>query len=129
MYRQQGVDKMGIYVYTLRKNTVRAKDMDTGATIEIGVAKYAYKQSSNRRSDYNRVIGRMHGMAERARWANPNLVLLVHGDPKENDFDRDGKMTVYRVSPELEYYYDTKAPGDVVGYLFKNRGKLEFERI
>ena len=120
---------MGVYVYTLRKNTVKATDMDIGAPVEIGVCKYAYKDSWNRTGDYNRMVGRALSQAERARRANPNLVLVTWGDPKDYDFTREGKMAVYRVSPELEYFYDTKNPGDVVGYLYKNRGKMEFERI
>ena len=85
---------MGIYVYTLRKNTLKATDMDIGAPIEIGVTAYAYKESYSRSGAYNRMTARMHSMAERARDANPNLVLVTFGNPADHDFDRYGKMAV-----------------------------------
>jgi hypothetical protein len=120
---------MGIYVYTLRKNTLTAIDMDIGAPVEIGVTAYAYKQSWGWNSpEYNRKTARMHSMAERARDANPNLVLVTFGNPADHDFDRYGKMAVYRVKPWLTSFYDTEAPGEQVGYLFKNGRKFEFER-
>jgi hypothetical protein len=120
---------MGIYVYTLRKNPVKAIDMDTGAPIDIGVTAYAYKESWNSNADYNRMTARMHAAAARARDANPNLVLTTFGDPKNQNFDAHPKMAVFRTSPEMTYFYDTKAPGELVGYLFKNGRKFEFERI
>ncbi len=120
---------MGIYVYTLRKNTTKATDMDIGAPIEIGVTAYAYKESWNGGAAYNRMTARLHNMAERARDANPNLVLVTFGNPKDYDFTREGKMAVYRTSPDMEYFYDSKAPGDLVGYLFKKNRKFEFERM
>ena len=119
---------MGIYVYTLRKNTLKATDMDIGAPIEIGVTAYAYKESWNRSGEYNRMTARMHSMAERARDANPNLVLVTFGNPKDYDFSRGGKMAVYRVRPTMTCFNDTAAPGEQVGYLYKNGRKFEFER-
>ena len=119
---------MGIYVYTLRKNTLKATDMDVGAPIEIGVTAFAYKESWNRCGVYNRMTARMHSMAERARDANPNLVLVTFGDPKNYDFSRGGKVAVYRVKPTMTRFYDTEAPGDHVGYLSKKGRKFEFER-
>jgi hypothetical protein len=120
---------MGIYVYTLRKNTLKATDMDIGAPIEIGVTAFAYKEHWN--SDdaiYKRTTARMHSMAERARDANPNLVLVTFGNPKNYDFSRGGKVAVYRVKPTMTHFYDTEAPGDHVGYLSKKGRKFEFER-
>lgn len=119
---------MGIYVYTLRKNTIQAIDMDIGAPVEIGVTKYAYKDSWNGGAHYKRMTGRAHAAAERARDANPNLVLVTFGDPKDHNFDRDG-MTVYRTNPNMTYFYDTKAPGEPIGVLYKRGKKFEFERI
>ncbi len=119
---------MGVYVYTLRKNPVQAIAMDIGAPVNIGYSKYAYKESWNKTGAYNRLVGRMHTLAEKARDANPNLVMITHGDPKEHDFDRYGPMAVYRISPELESYYDTKMPGGRIGYLYKSGKKYEFER-
>ena len=119
---------MGIYVYTLRKNTLKAIDMDISAPIEIGVTAYAYKESWRRDGDYNRTTARLHSMAESARYANPNLVLVTFGNPKDHDFDRESKMAVYRVKPTMTYFYDTETPGEQVGYLFKNGRKFEFER-
>lgn len=119
---------MGLYVYTLRKNTINAIDMDIGTPIEIGITKYAYKDSWNRTPEYKRMTARMHSMAERARDCNPNLVLTTYGDPKDHDFSRDG-MTVYRTSPNMTYFYDTKAPGEPIGVLYKRGRKFEFERI
>jgi hypothetical protein len=120
---------MGIYVYTLRKNPVKAIDMDTAAQINIGVTAYAYKESWNSNADYNRMTARMHAAAERARDANPNLILATFGDPKNHDFDRDGKMAIFRTSPGMTYFYNTGSPGELIGYLFKNGRKFEFERI
>lgn len=121
---------MGIYVYTLRKNTINATDMDTGTPIAIGVTAYAYKESFwNNDKAYKMMTARAHSAAERARDANPNLVLVTMGNPKDHDFDRDSKMAVFRTSPDLEFFHDTKIPGEVVGYLFKNGRKFEFERI
>jgi hypothetical protein len=119
---------MGIYVYTLRKNTLKATDMDVGAPIEIGVTAYAYKESYRGGGEYNRMTARMHSMAERARASNPNLVLVTFGDPKDHDFDCDSKMAVYRVRPTMTHFYDTQAPGEQVGYLFKDGRKFKFER-
>ena len=121
---------MGTYVYTLRKNPVKAIDMDIGAPIEIGVTAYAYKDHGSwMNADYRRLIARARASASRARKANPNLVLVTFGDPKNQNFDRNNKMEVYRTSPEMTYFYDTNAPGELVGYLFKNGRKFEFERI
>jgi len=120
---------MGIYIYTLRKNTVKAIDAEIGAPIEIGVTAYAYKESWNRCGAYNRMTARMHSMAERARDANPNLVLVTFGNPKDNDFDRHGKMAVYRVKPTMTSFYDTEAPGELVGHLRKKGRTFEFERV
>ena len=118
---------MGIYIYTLRKNTVKAIDTEIGAPIEIGVTAYAYKESWNRCGAYNRMTARMHSMAERARDANPNLVLVTFGNPKDNDFSKHS-MPVYRVSPKMTSFYDTEAPGELVGYLSKQGRKIVFER-
>jgi len=121
--------EMGIYCYTLRKNTIKAIDMDIVVPIEIGVTKYAYKESSSLSAEYRRMVGRAHAAAERARDANPNLVLVTFGDPKEHNFDTDGNMTVYRCSPVLEYFMDHKAPGEAFGYLYKEDKKLKFKRL
>lgn len=118
---------MGIYCYTLRKNTIKAIDMDIGAPIELGTTQYAFKESWNGGAAYKRLVNRMFSLAEKARDANPNLVLVVMGDPKNNDFDKH-KMPVFRVSPEYEFHYDGRSPGDVVGYLYKNGKRYEFER-
>jgi hypothetical protein len=120
---------MGIYVYTLRKNTIKATDMDIGAPVDIGVTAYAYKESWNSSPTYNRHTARMHSMAERARDANPNLVLVTWGNPKDYNFDREGQMAVYRTSPTMEYFHDTSNPGELVGYLYKRNRKFEFSRI
>lgn len=121
---------MGIYCYTLRKSTIKAVDMDINAPIEIGVTKYAYKESFWSESKaYKMLTARSHAAAERARNANPNLVLITHGDPKDHDFDRYGAMDVRRVTPDLEYFMDSKLPGEVVGKLYKVGKKFEFERL
>lgn len=120
---------MGIYIYTLRKNTIKATDMDIGAPINIGVTAYAYKQSNSGGGAYNRMRARMHALANRAREANPNLVVVTLGNPKDYDFGSEGKMAVYRTSPHLEYFYDTVNPGELIGYLYKRNRKFEFERI
>jgi hypothetical protein len=119
---------MGIYIYTLRKNTLKATDMDIGSPIEIGVTAFAYKESWNRCGAYNRMTARMHSMAWRAREANPNLVLVTFGDPKDNDFSKLS-MPVYRVSPEMTRFYDTEAPGELIGYLYKKGRAFKFDRV
>jgi len=119
---------MGIYVYTLRKNPIVAIDKDIGAPIAIGITKYAYKVSWNRSADYNRLVGRMETLAENARDANPNLVMATFGDPKEHDFDRYGPMAVYRTSPTMTSFYDTQAPGERIGMLYKSGKSYVFER-
>jgi len=119
---------MGIYVYTLRKNTLKVTDMDIGAPIEIGVTDFAYKEYWDGGAVYKRTTARLHSMADRARNANPNLVLVTFGNPKDHNFDRDGKMAVYRVKPTMTHFYDTGVPGEQVGYLYQNGRKFEFER-
>lgn len=121
---------MGIYCYTLRKNTIKATDMDIGAPIEIGVTKYAYKEAFwDDSKAYKMMVARSHNAAERARDANPNLVLVTFGDPKEHDFNDEPNMTVYRCAPTMEYFMDHKAPGEAIGYLYKNGKKFQFERL
>jgi hypothetical protein len=121
---------MGIYVYTLRKNTIKATDMDIGAPVQIGVTEYAYKESYSRGGAYNRMTARMHALAERAREANPNIALVTWGNPKNYDFSTPySNMAVYQTSPGMEYFCDTANPGEMVGYLYKRNGKFEFERI
>ena len=120
---------MGIYVYTLRKNTIKATDMDIGAPVQIGVTQYAYKVSYSAGGSYNRLTARMHTMAERAREANPNVVLVTWGNPKDYDFSPFGSMAVYRTRADMTSFYDTVNPGEIVGYLYKRNGKFEFERI
>ena len=120
---------MGIYCYTLRKNTIKATDMDIGAPIEIGITEYAYKESWNLTKQYKMRTARAHAAAERARIANPNLVLVTTSDPKKHNFDKHGMLAVYRCSPDMEYFYDTQAPGSIVGYIYKNSKKLQFERV
>jgi hypothetical protein len=119
---------MGVYVYTLRKNPVIVMDKDTGAPAAIGITKYAYKVSWNRSADYNRLVGRMETLAENARFANPNLVMITFGDPKEHDFDRYGPMAVYRTTPTMTSFYDTQTPGERIGMLYKSGKSYVFER-
>jgi hypothetical protein len=120
---------MGIYVYTLRKNTIKATDMDIGAPVQIGVTQYAYKVSYSGGGSYNRLTARMHTMAQRAREANPNVVLVTWGNPKDYDFSPFGKMIVYRTRADMTSFYDTASPGEIVGYLYKRNGKFEFQRL
>lgn len=119
---------MGVYCYTLRKNPIKAFDMDTGAFIEIGTFMYAYKESWNDSPEYKRKVARAHAFAEKARDANPNLVIVTIGNPAENDFDKYA-MTVYRCSPNLESFMDTNIPGESIGYLRKVGRKFLFERV
>ena len=119
---------MGIYVYTLRKNPIIAIDAEIGAPIAIGFTKYAYKVSYRGSADYNRLVGRMEALAEKAREANPNLVLVTFGDPKDHDFDRYGPMEVYRDTPTMTSFYDTNIPSDRAGFLYKSGKSYTFER-
>jgi len=120
--------EMGTYVYTLRKNPIIAIDKDIGAPVAIGITKYAYKVSSYHSADYNRLVGRMETLAEKARDANPNLVMITFGDPKEHDFDRYGPMAVYRTSPTMTSFYDSQSPGTLIGFIYKSGKSFIFER-
>jgi len=120
--------EMGTYAYTLRKNPIIAIDKDIGAPIAIGITKYAYKVSWNHSADYNRLVGRMETLAEKARDANPNLVMTTFGDPKEHDFDRYGPMAVYRTSPTMTSFYDSQSPGTLIGFMYKSGKSFIFER-
>ena len=120
---------MGIYVYTLRLNPTIAIDAEIKTPISIGILKYAYKVAWGwDHPTYKRNTARLHTMAEKARAANPNLVLVTFGDPKEHDFAKYGPLPVLRVSPELTSFYDTKSPGRRVGELRKNGKSYIFER-
>ncbi len=120
---------MGIYVYTLRKNPIVAIDSGTKAPTAVGYSKFAYKVSSGwNNPTYNRTTSRLHSLAEKARDANPNLVMMTIGDPKDHDFAKYGPMAVYRVSPELTAFYDTKAPGERIGELHKFGKSYVFDR-
>ena len=119
---------MGIYVYTLRKNPVIAIDKDINAPVAIGFTKYAYKESWNETAGYNRLVGRSLAAAKRARLANPNLVIITVGDPKEHDFNKYGPMAVHHVRPTMSSFYDTEAPGKIIGFLYKSGKSYEFER-
>lgn len=121
---------MGVYVYTFRKQVTNAKDMDTGAPIQIGVTAFAYRYVwMHESAEYKRTVNRLHNMADRARDAFPNIVLVTEGNPRGHDFDKWGPMAVYRVRPTLTSYADTEAPGEKVGYLYKRGRKYEFERL
>jgi len=114
---------MGVYVYTLRKNTIKAIDEDTGESIDVGVTAFAYKCSWNADGYYKRMTAKMHAAAERAREANPNLDIVTFGDPK------DGlKTRIYRVKPTLTSFYDTETPGIDVGSIEKRGRKWYFVR-
>ena len=118
--------EMGIYVYTLRKNPVIAIEKRHRAPITIGYTKYAYKVSWNGGADYNRMVGRSHAQAQKARDCNSKLTLVTMGDPKEHDFDRYGPMSVYEVSDRMTSFYDTEAPGRRVGCIWKSGKSYEF---
>lgn len=119
---------MGVYCYTFRKNTLKAIDSDTGAPVEIGIFAYAYKESFWGSGDYNRMTARAHSMAEKARDANPNVVIATFGDPKNCNLDKGGEMSLYRVCPNMTYFMDTKAPGELIGKLIKEGRKYKFIR-
>jgi hypothetical protein len=119
---------MGIYVYTLRKNPIVAINERSHKPMAIGVTKYAYKHSSGwDRPEYKRTTSRLHSLAEKARDANPDLTMVVVGDPKEHDFYRYGPMAVYQVKDSMTYFYDSKIPGHVVGYLYKSGKSYMFQ--
>lgn len=118
---------MGIYCYTLRKNPIKAIDVDNNVPIEIGTFMYAYKESFHSTPEYNRRVARAHSFAEKARDANPNLVMVVVGDPNSYDLE-NSFMEVYRCNPTLEYFMDSFSPGDKIGRLYKNGRKFIFKR-
>ena len=124
---------MGVYVYTLRKNTIKTR-RDLGGIIvepEIGYAQFAYKcwNGWDEPGYFRRQVGRAHAFAEKARQANPDLDLITLGNPKEHDFERAGAMPVFQVSTDANSWCDTKDPGPVVGYLRKNGRKYGFETL
>ena len=120
---------MGIYVYTLRKNPVIAAD-DVGDPVSVGYSKYAYKLAWGwDHPTYKRNTARLHSLAEKARAANPDLVLMTFGEPKEHDFAKYGPMPVYQVSPELTSFYDTRPPGKQIGALHKSGTTYIFKRF
>jgi hypothetical protein len=123
---------MGLNVYTLRKNPITAIEPQKSGfkkSVSIGYAKYAYRYAWGwDHPAYKRNTARYHAMAEKARAANPGLVLVTWGDPKEHDFAKYGPMPVLQVSPDFTSFYDTKAPGKRVGELRKNGKSYIFER-
>ncbi len=123
---------MGLNVYTLRKNPITAIEPQKSGfkkPVTIGYAKYAYKHAWGwDHPTYKRNTARYHAMAEKARAANPGLVLVTWGDPKEHDFEKYGPMPVLQVSPDFTSFYDTKAPGVRVGELRKSGRSYIFER-
>lgn len=122
---------MGVYVYTLRKNTIKAT-RDLGAAGqskgEIGYMDFAYKCWNGwyEPASFRRAVGRSLAAAERAREANPDVDLIVWGNPKNYDFSRDGKMAVYQIRKTDSVWYDTQDPGKQVGYLSKKGRKYVF---
>ena len=124
---------MGIYIYTLRKNTIKAR-RDIGGIVvepEIGYAQFAYKywKGWGEPGYFRRQVGRAHAFAEKARQANPDLDLITIGNPKEHNFDRAGAMPVFQIPTTAIVWYDTKDPGPIVGYLYKNGRKYEFKTL
>jgi len=119
---------MGIYCYTLRKNPIVA--LESGAPIQIGYFKYAYKYSwMTENPAYARAVGRSHSQAEKARKANPDLTLITIGDPREHDFDRYGPMEVREVSDRLASFMDSQSPGKPVGCLIKSGKAYLFQPL
>ena len=122
---------MGVYVYTLRKNPIKAtRDLgDIGQPEgEIGYIDFAYKcwNGWDEPGYFRRAVGRSLAAAERAREANPDLDMIVWGNPKEHEFNR-GPMAVYQVSKTESVWYDTEDPGKHVGYLYKDGRKYTFK--
>ena len=122
---------MGVYVYTLRKNTIKAiRDLgDAGQPEgEIGYIDFAYKSWTvwDEPGYFRRAVGRSHAQAKKAREANPELDLIVWGNPKKHDF-KDGFMEVFQVSKTKSAWYDTEDPGKKVGYLAKQGRKYVFK--
>lgn len=117
---------MGVYVYTLRKDTI---EID-GKT--IGRIAYAYKPSW--RDDSNRVIQSKLAKAELARDALGDLDLVAQGDTFRL---KDGEwMNVFHCSKNMSTCYDTPQVWNEVsrqhetklaGYLVKRGRKLVFE--
>lgn len=122
---------MGVYRYTLRKNTTKVIDTDTGAPVEIGSTEYAYKYSYGWDSgNYKRNVAKLEAAADRAREANPNLVLIVVGNLREMFNRGDVKETeVYLVGPNYVGHDDTRPPSEkIVGYIRKNGRRYEMVR-
>lgn len=118
---------MGIYCYTLRKNPIVA--LESGAPIQIGYFKYAYKYSwMTENPAYARAVGRSHSQAKKARKANPNLTLVTIGDPRAYDYS-NGPLPVHEVSERLDSFMDSMSPGKLAGYLHKSGKAYLFQPL
>ncbi len=109
---------MGVYCYTLRKQT---RQID-GVT--IGRTAYAYKDHWDAyRSPF---VARQHAAAERARNANPKLTRVIMGDWK---YAATEPLPVFEISEGLTAFMDHKSPGPVVGYVTKSGGRYRYKAV
>ena len=116
---------MGVYQYTLRKDT---KIVDG---VKIGRYAYGYKHSYFRHYNqdryakmYNRLVGSVEAAAVRAFEENPDLEYAVIGDWK---YASEGEgLTVIKVKNAS--FADDTAKHEFVGYLKKDGRKFKFVR-
>jgi hypothetical protein len=106
---------VGIYVYTLRAET---RNIDGR---EIGTMKFAYKIHNYWRGDpgygsYTRSIAVFHALAEKARWKNRDLTLVILGDFKNAERER---LPVHEISTRRSDWADTDTLGPIVGHVEK----------
>lgn len=109
---------MGIYCYTLRKATIQVGDMTIGRTA------YAFKDGWG--ASESARAKRLYAAAERARAANPDLEYVIMGD--FNDA-RVEPTPVFKVSKQLDSFFDSRAPGELVGHLSKVGRRFVFEPV
>jgi len=114
---------MGVYQYTLRKDT---KIVDG---VKIGRYAYGYKHSYFRHYNqdryakmYSRLVGSVEAAADRAFEANADLEYAVIGDWK---YASEGEgLTVIKVKNAS--FADDTAKHEFVGYLKKDGRKFKF---
>jgi len=113
---------MGVYQYTLRKDTKTVEGM------KIGRYAYAYKHS-NRAYEckpYRQRVNITEAAGERAAEALPDLEYAIMGEWKHAVHPYD--VAVIKLKKVVPSFADTIIPGEVVGYIYKVGRKFIFQK-
>lgn len=110
---------MGIYCYTLRSNTRELAGM------KIAQYKFAYKESLRQYSGgYGRMVALAHAAADRAESKVGEFEYFIMGDWSPRSY----KIPVYHKEGNLpSSFLDSKVPGKLAGYAYKDRGRWNFD--